>query len=229
MILVYVLVYVHARCTCDHHNIELPDGGDIFDCRTGNMTWFRHERIVSDVRAMLAQAGLPSIPNPELQWEGGERPDILVYMNPNTNAASLIDVSVTRPLSASFIRRVIQHGAGAAAALREQEKHHKYDALAAPLGHVVVPFVLEQSGHFGREALDLIHRAAVPYEQSHHGSSYSRSSFTRYWTRRISVTNQKWSAQKLLKHVSAIRFKHHARHGQAPHPVPPILPPQAHA
>lgn len=186
------------RCSCAANRLlDEPDGGHIYDCKCGKQVDVRHDQLTRAVRAMLAQAGFRSVPEPQLDWGDNKRADIATQLQLQNDQMTLIDVSVVRGEAPSHLA-VTMKGFGSAAAGRELEKHKKYDALAAGAGHIFIPFVMEHSGFMGSEAQQFVDRVASLAEPRINLTGRTKAQFKNYWLRRIGILIQKFSANILL-------------------------------
>jgi len=172
----------------------------------------RHNDTMDVVMGLARSVGYTAIrePNHHLRPESMQRGaldynahgDILLLKH---DERLYLDVSVTRPTSATNLARAaITSEPLIAAKRREREKHAMYDELCALNDYTMVPFVLETYGGLGAEAHALLVKLGRHAEDGSH--------FLRHALNRLSVVLQAGNATVAHTGLTVLNVsRHHAR------------------
>lgn len=201
-------------CVCEEHSITHADGRDIYGCGSKANFIFRHNAVLRQLKLMCDAGGVAARLEPHIDWPGGKRPDLEVYLDAESNRGTLVDVVVSHPGCTTYIARAAGVGGGGRVALdKEVIKRAKYEAASRALGYEFQPFSVETYGHFGPAAVALIDRVCTVASQLR---DKDYGSFKFYWMGRLAVALQEHTGKGFLRiaydvKTRALRRGHAAR------------------
>ena len=139
------------------------DGGDHLhhlNCpRTLRSYWHvRHNALRDHLATCVHQVGGLAAIEPCHLAEDQRRPDLWTILGEESR---LVDVSVRCPSARSNIENHQGLRPGGVILAAERQKHRRYNEMARANGASLVPFVMEDTGGFGKEALKYVQEIGV--------------------------------------------------------------------
>jgi hypothetical protein len=176
----------------------------LLTCHT-NVTNWRHNDVVEVVMDMLRAVSRHVTREPYgLPGYGQRRPDLEVLQLWAVGLAHcIIDVTITHPTAATTVGRIAIGDASKpcyAAEKAASRKRAENDAICQGIRRDFRPFAVETTGALGKDARDIIKRAAALRDdlepangRGTYGDTWTVATFQEYWTQRIVAAVHKWN------------------------------------
>lgn len=200
------------KCSCKDNPIIDPLGDHFHACPVGNLRQARHNKLTTEIKHMLAYAGISSEYEPSLGLaDKNVRPDLLAHHPsfegfgeiPEESSKNIyFDISVTHPTNTSLIKTNKDYlTSGFAAKAKYSEKMRKYKEIISKKDALFLPLIFETYGLFHPMLKQLIVQTAKKASSFH---SIPEEKITNYWTIRLSCMLQKGNANLLESRAQSL-------------------------
>jgi len=172
-------------------------------CKNGH--WIRrHHAILKQLMRDCQSAGL------QPQWEKAGilgdvdgtacRPADILLPDWSRGKDACLDIAITNPLQAKYINNTAKQGGSAAAHYAEKVKKKKYASKVEAAGKVFIPVIVEATGGWGSEAVDIIKRVAL--SKLRRSDQSSPSTIINQMVQRLGTVLQRYNARMILTRLT---------------------------
>ena len=215
-----------SDCVCGQKAAEIGPDHALNCPNVWGLTVSRHDELAKAVRDALSRAGATTSLEPHLsafagnpaaraaaqryRKEGEEaRGDVLCTLG---GEQMIIDVSVTNPLSASYVGAAAER-AGAAAQKRDETKTAAY-AAREDSGYKFIPFSVETHGRLGLPAMALLGQLGSAASEASLGA-FSKTQFVNGVLQQLSAVLNKYNS-RMEASVAGFVLRHPGREWRRP-------------
>jgi hypothetical protein len=151
-------------CACGDHVLLFDHPEHLLSCNEVNKKGFyaAHDAVKDCLMVLARKCGMPVMREVWFE-EFKERMDLVIFTK--AGEILLVDTSGTMPTAPYLVEHTSKKSMEAARR-REQEKHRKYDALAAAYDAKLIPFIFERFGGINEAGLELLSKMNAHFKET---------------------------------------------------------------